>query len=140
MFSSTRSRALGALAAASVLAFGAAAAPASAATHQEGLVNVSVSDVNVPIGIAANVCNVSANVLSSATGGPVGDCTAVSAPTGPSHHRSSTSQEGLVNIAVSDVNIPIGVAANVCNVSVNALSTLTGGPLGDCSAVALPTA
>ena len=127
------------------LAVGIGAPSAGAQTTQRGLVNVAVDDVNVPIGVAANVCNVSANVLSQAIGSPsgVGDCDAVAEPTatgggGPGHTR----QEGLVNIAVTDVNIPIGVAANVCNVSISVLSSAIGSPsgAGECDAVALPTA
>ena len=46
------------------MSVGVAAAPADAAT-QEGLVNVAVTDitVQVPIAVAANVCDVSVNVL-----------------------------------------------------------------------------
>src|SRR3712207_4090602 len=42
-------------------------APASAAPVQEGLVNVNVSDVviAVPVSVAANICDVSANVLAT---------------------------------------------------------------------------
>lgn len=42
-----------------------AASPASAQTEQNGLVNVNVSDVilQLPVGVAANVCDVNANVL-----------------------------------------------------------------------------
>lgn len=117
---------------------------AGAQTTQEGLVNVNVDDVNVPIGVAANVCNVSANVLSQAIGSPsgVGDCDAVAEPTADSGPNGRTRQQGLVNISVTDVNIPIGVAANVCNVSVSVLSSAIGSPsgVGECDAVAEPTA
>ena len=84
----------------------------------------------MPIGVAANVCNVSADVLSQAIGSPsgVGDCDAVAEPTATGGGNGSTRQQGLVNIAVTDVNIPIGVAANVCNVSVSVLSSAIGSP------------
>ena len=121
------------------------AAPAAGAqTRQEGLVNVNVDDVNVPIGVAANVCNVSVSALSSAIGSPsgVGDCDAVADPTATGGGNGSTRQEGLVNISVTDVDIPIGVAANVCNVSVSVLSNAIGSPsgAGRCDAVADPNA
>ncbi|MCA1599844.1 MAG: hypothetical protein LC769_12695 [Chloroflexi bacterium] len=83
MFSSMYRRTVVAVAASSVLALGVSAVPASAATHQRGLVNVSLTNINVPIGIAANVCDVQASVLAagSLTGGPLGSCSAVSTPT-----------------------------------------------------------
>lgn len=140
MFSSIRSRALVGVAASSVLAFGVAAGSASAATNQSGLVNVSASDVTVPIGIAANVCQVSANVLSSASGGQFGQCSAVSQPSSGGGHGGSTNQTGLVNISLSGITVPVGVAANVCQVSVNVLSLASGGQAGRCSAVSQPAA
>jgi hypothetical protein len=50
------------------------------AQHQSGLVNVAIVDntVQIPIGIAANVCGVAVNILSSATTAAPVDCTAVS--------------------------------------------------------------
>ena len=48
-------------------------------TRQRGLVNIAVTDLNVqvPVGVAANICGVSANVISSAAlTGPV-DCEAL---------------------------------------------------------------
>lgn len=122
-----------------------AAPSAGAQTRQEGLVNVNADDINVPIGVAANVCNVSANVLSQAIGSPsgVGDCDAVADPTATGGGgNGSTRQEGLVNISITDVDIPIGVAANVCNVSVSVLSSAIGSPsgAGRCDALADPNA
>lgn len=64
---------------------GAAALPASAApVVTGGLVNITVTDVlndnqvnvQVPIGIAANVCGVNANVLATQTISQPVDCTA----------------------------------------------------------------
>ena len=53
---------------------------AAAQPNQRGLVNVAVVDntVQIPIGIAANVCGVSVNVLSVSTGGQA-SCTAKTA-------------------------------------------------------------
>ncbi len=70
---------------ATALTFGATASPALAAgpVVTGGLVNITVTDllngnqvnVQVPIGVAANVCGVAANVLAQRTStGPV-DCT-----------------------------------------------------------------
>jgi hypothetical protein len=125
---------------ASVAACGVAAVPASAQTTQNGLINVSLSDntVQIPIGVAANVCDVSANVLSS---GPVtftsGPCTAsapVTATGGGGGGGGPTTQTGLVNVSLADntIQVPVGVAANICNVSANVLNSgpvsFTGGP------------
>jgi len=130
---------------AAVLMAGAGAGTAQAAnTNQEGLVNVSVTDVNIPIGVAANVCNVSIAVLTNAIGSPsgVGDCDAVARPTATGGGHNNTRQRGLVNVAVTDVNVPIGIAANVCNVSASVLSSALGSPsgVGRCDAVSEPTA
>ena len=67
-----------AAAAVAATCLGFAAAPAPAA-NQEGLVNVSVTDntVQVPIGIAANVCDVTVAVLSTGTFTGNDLCTAV---------------------------------------------------------------
>ena len=137
MFRATKARLAVATAAAAIAAL--PAAPAEAArTSQDGLVNVSLSDVNVPIGIAANVCDVSANVLAANNfSGPFGDCTAIAPATATGGGHGSTRQQGLVNISVSDVNVPVGVAANVCNVAANVLAAGNfSGPFGDCTSIA----
>jgi 2-keto-4-pentenoate hydratase len=83
LISSRKSRFTAVLATAAV-SLGLVAGPAAAQPRQEGLVNVNITDVltnnevavQIPIGVAANVCGVQANVL--AQGGlqePV-DCTA----------------------------------------------------------------
>jgi hypothetical protein len=141
---------LAAVALASIgLLLGAAAVPASAQnTQQSGLVNVSLTNttVQVPVAVAANVCNVTANVIAAnnftPNGGP---CTATSTPSasGGGGGGGNTSQQGLVNVSLTNttVQIPIGVAANVCNVTANVLAsgnfTPNGGP---CTAVARPSA
>lgn len=87
MLRSRKSR-LTAIAAAAAMSVSVAAAPASAQTTQDGLVNVAVVDVLndnqvvanvvVPIGIAANVCGVNANILAQQerTGGAECDANA----------------------------------------------------------------
>jgi hypothetical protein len=121
------SRALVAVAAACSLGlFG--AGTASAQNVQEGLVNVAVEDVTVqlPIAIAANVCDVNVAVLAEiADAGGTCTATADSAATaGPSGNGGPTRQEGLVNILVDDVvvQVPVALAANVCDVNVALLA------------------
>src|SRR5687768_17051461 len=103
------------------------AGPASAQT-QEGLVNVNISDVTVqaPIAVAANVCDVAVNVLATQAKGGGGDCEAVATSDAvftPSE-GPAPNQEGLINVNVDDVvvQLPISVAANVCDVAVNVLA------------------
>src|SRR5262245_3175115 len=107
-----------ALATGVVLMF-ATTSPASAA-NQQGLVNVNVEDVTVqvPVGVAANVCDVTVAVLAGTVlGGPT-QCNAEGGsiavvPDGGG--GGNTNQRGLVNVNLQDVTaqIPIGVAANI---------------------------
>ena len=107
----------------------AGALPAQAQTTQEGLVNVAVEDVIVqaPIAVAANVCDVNVAVLAEvADDAAACEATADSAATaGPSGNQPRR-QEGLVNVLVADVlvQLPISVAANVCDVNVAILAQL----------------
>ena len=93
---------------------------------QSGLVNVNVSDLTVqaPLAVAANLCDVSVNVLATALTAPEAECdaTAQSVASGAEGGDGAT-QEGLVNVNVSDVTVqaPLAIAANVCDVTVNAL-------------------
>ena len=107
----------------------AGAGTASAATQQDGLVNVNVSDVTVqvPIAIAANVCDTTINALSEQLALGDTDCDAVSqsdasAPGGGG--GGDTKQQGLVNVNLDDiiVQVPVSVAANICDTSVNLLA------------------
>lgn len=127
-----RSQKLALTACTAALSLGALAAPASAATNsttQNGLVNLALTDttIQVPIAIAANICGVAVNVLAATNiTGPV----ACNAGTGATAQRgggggtNTTNQSGLVNIAVTNttVQVPVGVAANVCGVAVNLLA------------------
>jgi hypothetical protein len=105
------------------------AGPAQAAppTTQEGLVNVNVTDlqVQVPIGIAANICDVNVAVLAGLIEDAPADCDS-SVENDVIVERSESgpvNQQGLVNVNVSGVGvqIPVGVAANVCDVNVAVL-------------------
>jgi hypothetical protein len=118
-----------------------AAAPASAQITQEGLINVAVDDatVQVPIAVAANICGVAVNVLAQ----DLADGDAVCEATGTAVARDQggdnggpVRQEGLVNVALTDitVQVPVGVAANICGVAVNLLVQETRTGDVDCTA------
>jgi hypothetical protein len=122
---------------AAALACVVAAAPASAQTNQSGLVNVAVVDntVQIPIGVAANVCGVTVNVLASGIlTGPTA-CDAVAGATATAAPRNgggaSGNQSGLVNLFVANntIQVPVGIAANICGVTANVLANAiaTGG-------------
>jgi hypothetical protein len=115
------------------------AGSAGAATNQQGLVNVSLDNITVPIGVAANVCDVGANVLASNNITEFGDCDAVSRASGNGGGDSNTRQRGLVNVSASDIQIPVSVAANVCNVAVNLLAAGNFSDFGDCTAISSAT-
>lgn len=102
-------------------------AGASAQSQQEGLVNVAVEDVVVqlPIAVAANVCDVNVAVLAELAD-QAGTCTATAdsaASAGPSGN-DNVRQDGLVNVLVDDVVVqaPIALAANICDVNVAVLA------------------
>ena len=104
-------------------------AAASAQSQQEGLINVAVEDVIVqlPIAVAANVCDVNVAVLAELAD-QAGTCTATAdsaASAGPSGNGNNR-QEGLVNVLVDDVVIqaPIALAANICDVNVAVLANV----------------
>ena len=108
-------------------------APVSAANRAgDSLVNVQVSDVTValPISIAANVCDVDVNVLAQMA--DVGDATciadaeSIATPgTGDGTGGGNQAGDSLVNVQVDDlfILVPVAVAANLCDINVNALAT-----------------
>ena len=102
----------------------AGAGPASAQTNQEGLVNVAVEDVTVqvPVSIAANVCDLNVVALGELQdAGSACVATADSAATAGSRPNGGpVNQEGLVNVLIDDVvvQVPVAVAANICDVNV----------------------
>jgi hypothetical protein len=114
----------------------AAVSSSAAQPQQSGLVNVAVVDntVQIPIGVAANVCGVAANVLATATVTSPVDCTAVAGAEargrGGNGGGAGGTQNGLINLYVADntVQVPVAVAANICGVAVNLLAqgTATG--------------
>jgi hypothetical protein len=125
--------------AAAAMSFGVMGGLAEAQTTQEGLVNVLVDGVNVqiPIGVAANVCGVAVNVLATAENFGDVECQseAIAIADGDRNGGNGNGgngngngrqgdQSGLVNVAITDVNVqvPVAVAANICGVAVNALA------------------
>jgi hypothetical protein len=108
----------------------ATATGASAQTQQTGLVNINVEDnvVQVPVAIAANICDVTVAVLVSdlTDGSATSDALATSdATVTPRPSGGPTRQDGLINVNLENntVQIPIAAAANVCDVSVLVLAT-----------------
>ena len=127
---STRTR-FAALAAVGMLAIGLVAAPSASAQTQSGLINANISNntVQVPIAVAANICDVDVNVLvQNLTQTGQTNCTAdadgIATAAGGGGGGGGANQQGLVNIDISNntVQIPISVAANVCGVSVDVLA------------------
>lgn len=106
--------------------------------EQRGLVNVSVdgNTVQVPIGVAANVCGADANVLAQQQGSGETVCeidqqTAAENNIGTGSNGNGNAggdQQGLVNVSVdgNTVQVPVNVAANVCDVDVNVLARQQG--------------
>lgn len=135
----TRTRILAVLVAAFM--FMALAGPAMAQT-QEGLVNVNVSDVVVqaPISVAANICDTNVNALAEQLRLGAADCDAqaTSDAVYTGTEGPAPDQQGLVNVNVSDVTVqlPISVAANVCDTNVNVLARQFRGGGATCDAVA----
>jgi hypothetical protein len=115
---------------AGTMSLGAALPAAAQPTVQRGLVNINVEDVTiqVPIAVAANICDVTVAVLVSdlRDGSAVCDAFAESdATVTPAEPGGPTFQEGLINVNISGVTIqvPITVAANLCDVTVAILAT-----------------
>jgi hypothetical protein len=124
----TRRTRVAAIAAAMTMSL-AGASSAQAQTTQNGLVNVALEDVvaQVPISVAANICDVNVAVLAEvADAAAACEATADSAATTGPSSGGPINQEGLVNVAVSDVviQVPVSVAANVCDINVAVLAQL----------------
>jgi hypothetical protein len=121
---------------------------AAGAQNQNGLVNVAVVDntVQIPIGIAANVCGVAVNLLSSATITSPVNCTAVTdaraVSMGGGGSGGGGNQQGLVNLYVANntIQVPIGIGANICGVAANVLASGTATGPASCNAPGNATA
>jgi hypothetical protein len=117
-----------------------AAAPAAA--QQNGLVNLHLDDitVQVPIAVAANVCDVNVAVLvndlrdDAATCDADAEAIAISPADGGG--GGAGPQEGLVNVIIEDVTVqvPVAVAANICDVNVAVLVGLVNDDAASCEA------
>ena len=97
----------------------------------DSLINVQISDLTVlvPISLAANLCDINANILAQQdrTGG--GECTAdatsIASPgSNGGGGGGNKAGDSLVNVQLSniDVFVPIGIAANLCDANVNLLA------------------
>jgi hypothetical protein len=140
MYKSFRSRLT---AVASVVALSMAFAAPAQAQNQAGdsLVNVQIGDLDVlvPVGVAANLCDVNANVLSEQGRQGRAECTADATSTAsPGQSGGGGNQAGhsLVNVLIDDttVAIPVAVAANICDVNVNVLAKQVRDGGGSCAA------
>ena len=110
----------------------AASAPASAA-QQTGLVNINVEDnvIQVPIAIAANICDVTVAVLvADLRDDGEATCRAFAASGATVTPRQgggggNTRQTGLINVNLENntIQVPISAAANICDVDVVVLAT-----------------
>jgi len=113
---------------------------------QEGLVNVNLTDVTVqiPIALAANVCDVNVAVLVGQLIDGSAPCTASADPTATveTQNGGPVTQRGLVNVNVTDLVIqaPIGIAANICDVNVGVLIDRLRDAASPCDATGTPDA
>ena len=99
--------------------------------------------IAVPIAIAANICDVNVNVLAQqADVGPT-TCTAtaesIATPGTGDGRGGNQAGDSLVNVQVDDlaVLLPIGIAANVCDVDVNVLTAQLALGQATCDAVSI---
>jgi hypothetical protein len=129
------------LLAAGIMAVGLTAATPAAAQPQSGLVNVDISGVTiqVPVAIAANICDVNVAVLVNDLMDDAAQCDATAdadAITVGGGGGGGGPQEGLVNVRVSDVTVqvPLAVAANICDVNVAVLVDLIDDEAASCEA------
>jgi hypothetical protein len=114
-----------------MLSLGAAAPAVAQPGNRAGdtLVNVQISDVEVliPISVAANLCDINVNVLADQVRTGDTDCEATAesiASPGTGTGGGNRAGDSLVNVQISDVDVfvPIGVAANLCDVNANVLA------------------
>ena len=125
---------------------GASGAADAQPVTQQGLVNVNLTDtsVQVPIAVAANVCDVNVAVLVDELTDGTAPCTASAEPTSAvtTQDGGPVNQRGLVNVNISDlvVQVPIGIAANVCDVNVGVLVGELQDAAAPCDATGTPDA
>ena len=114
---------------------------------QQGLVNVSITNtsVQVPISVAANICDVNVGVLVQDLRDDVADCDAAATSADvitPAGGHGPVNQSGLVNVAIDSLNVqvPVSVAANVCDVNVGVLVGMLADAPADCNATGVSVA
>ncbi len=99
----------------------------------DSLVNVQVGNVTllVPVAVAANLCDINANVLANQVRKGDTTCTATAKSLaspgdghGNGHSGGNTAGDSLVNVQVGNVTllVPVAVAANLCDINVNVLA------------------
>jgi hypothetical protein len=120
------------LVAGAALALSAGQASAQPDGNQAGdsLINVQISDVEVlvPIGVAANLCDINANVLAEQDRIEAASCEAtaesIASPGQGNGGGGNQAGNSLVNVQIEDLTVlvPISVAANICDVNVNVLA------------------
>jgi hypothetical protein len=123
-------RLLATLSAVALSALAATGAAGAQNTAGDSLINVQISDVEilVPIGVAANLCDINANILAAQDRTDGADCTAtaetIATPGGGGGGGGNTAGNSLVNVQIDDLTValPIAIAANVCDVNVNVLA------------------
>src|SRR5688572_15558490 len=116
------------IAVAGVFGLGASTGTAEAAPpEQYGLVNVFIDDVTVqvPIAVAANVCDTTVGILAVQLEAVPADTTcdadatssAVAPAGGGGGNGNGPTQVGLVNLYATDltIQVPIAIAANLCD-------------------------
>jgi hypothetical protein len=135
---------VGATAAAASIGLVGASTASAQPVDQDGLVNVFIDDttVQVPIALAANICDVDVNVIASqATAGDT-TCEALANAQandpGRQDDRGPIRQSGLVNLTLTDttVQVPVAAAINLCDVSVNILAQQLELGEAECTATA----
>ena len=104
-----------------------AGSAAGAPVDQDGLANINLTgtSVQVPVALAATVCDLEVAVLVDDLSDGAAPCPAssesnaeITTPDG-----GPVEQDGLVNVNITDlvVQVPVSLAANVCDVTVAAL-------------------
>jgi len=113
----------------------------------DSLVNVQVGNVTllVPVAVAANLCDIKVNILAGQVAdGTTTTCTAtaesVASPgSGGGQGGGNSSGDSLVNVQIGDllVAVPIGIAANLCDINANVLAgQVRDGTTTKCTATA----
>lgn len=117
-------------------------APGETPVEQEGLVNLNLTGVTVqlPIALAADLCDVTVDVLVNELddGSAPCDASSNSEAVVATQDGGPVAQEGLVNVNVTDVVVqaPIAIAANVCDVTVAVLVSRLADGASPCDAAA----